>query len=466
MRAIAITIAACVLLAAAVPAAAQLDDPFKPPENKQAKPQKKQAEKPKDPKQILASLPFEVRQVDELPADLKGAAAIVPIGRENYGYSGAVYVPSYYDPGRTWPVLIEGQSKRRSPLALQEFHAEAEKHGFILIVVEYLYWRGEESERSRAWSREGGTTVTQRSRLIVDYLADMKEDEKSILSLLKEVGAKYNVEQDAVATTGFLGASMMSYRMVCKHPKIFCAAIARSGNFHEAFLSKDFIRARKRHIFVICGEKETKTLKGSNAAIEFFTKNEFPNLQVEKIPNSGVDSRPDIVANYFYGSLDQILGEEKMQLYRIHKRAMQCLADKKADAPQQKTDEKPPADKPKNPAAAAAALEKFTDQYPQSSQGPLCEFLAARLAFEKLDDAKGAEKILRGFLDRPLFASPLAPRAILYLAEKIIDHDTDTQEAIRVLGKITNRRDARAEVTSRARELRKQLIQKRKQKAG
>jgi len=465
MRIIAITIAVCILLAVAAPAAAQLEDPFNP-QQKKPKPQKKQAEKPKDPKQILASLPFEVRQVDELPADLRGAAAIVPIGRENYGYSGAVYVPSYYDPGRTWPVLVDGQYKRYYPRSLKQFHAEAEKHGFILVVVEYLYWRGEESERSRVWSREGGATVTKWKRAMVDSVADMKEDEKSILSLLKEVGSKYNVEHEAVATTGFLGASVMSYRMVCEHPKIFCAAIARSGNFHEAFLPKDFIRARKRHIFVILGEKETKTLEGSNAAIEFFTKNKFPNLQVEKIPNSGVDSRPDIAANYFFGSLDQILGEEKIQLYRVHKRAMQCLADKKADAPRQKTNEKPPADKPKNPAAAAAALERFTDQYPKSPQGPLCEFLAARLAFEKLDDARGAEKILRGFLDLPLFSSPLAPRAILYLAEKIIDHDADTQEAIRVLGKITNRRDARAEVTSRAKELRKQLIQKRKQKAG
>jgi len=466
MKTIAIITTVCILLAVAAPAAAQYNDPFKPPENKQAKPQKEEAEKRKDPKQILASLPFEVRQADQLPADLRGTAAIVPIGRENYGYSGAVYVPSYYDPGRTWPVLIEGQAKRRYPLGLQEFHAEAEKHGFILIVVEYLYWRGEESKRSRAWSREGGTTVTERSRFFVDYLADMKEDEKSILSLLKEVGSKYNVEQGAVATTGFLGASMMSYRMVCKHPKVFCMAIARSGNFHEAFLPKDIISARKRHICVILGEKETTTLKGSNAAIEFFRKNEFPNLLVEKIPNSGVDSRPDIVANYFFGSLDQILGQEKMQLYRVHKRAMQCLAEKKPDAPQQKTDQEPPADKPKNPAAAADALERFTNQYPQSPERPLCKFLAARLAFEKLDDAKGAEKILREFLDRPLFSSPLAPQAILYLAEKIIDHDTDTQEAIRVLGKITNRRDARAEVTSRAKELRKQLIKKRKLKAG
>ena len=493
MKTIAIITTVCLLLAVTAPAAAQAEDPFNPQPQQQNKPKSKPPTKdkpfPKTIEEAISKVPFEVRQVDELPNDLKGTAAIYSVGKKEYGFSASLYVPSYYDPSRPWPLLIEMRGKRRSAYALWEFHEHAEKHGFLLLAVEQLYVRGERGKQEDAWTRRGQGKVTTISRPMIDFQMDMEQDEKNVLNCLKEVQAKYSVDPEAIGTTGFMINGWMAYRLGLGHPKTFCTVIARSTGVPDLALSKDYMQARKLPISIIYGEKETTTLKQSEDMIQFFKDKGFKNVKVERIPLSGVDSRPEIASNYFQGTLQEILAPEKVDFYRVYRQAALCLvgdqdeskpkpgedpkakADPKADDEDDKNGEaKLKKQKAKtvlmNPSAAMAGLGKFMDRYPQSRFKASCKFLAARLAFEKLDDAKGAEKILREFLDRPLYSSPLAPRAILYLAEKVIDHDADTQEAIRVLGKITNRRDARAEVTSRAKELRKELIKKLKQQTG
>ncbi len=484
-------------------------DPFAPrvpPKNGAQQEKKEELPKPPRPDEILASLTFEVRQTEEIPDDLRGSAAIFPIGKKEFGFSGAVYVPSYYDAGRPWPVLVEGQFKRFSPLTLKEFAVEAEKHGFIAVCVELTYaGQGTRVSQSQAWNREGGTTVTQTQAFIQDYLVNMAVDEKNILGILKELGQKYTVATDAVGITGFLSCGLMSCRMVCKHPDTFRVAISRTGSFTDKLLPEDYEKGRKNYVFIVYGEKEDAQIQtGSLAAAEFFKKNNFSRLQVERIPYSGVDSRPEIVGNFFRGAFEEILGAEKSDFFRIHKMAVQCLegvkdvtprSDPKADAKSapkngagqtdgnQKKDpasgedsgksaEPKQAQGPvKGPAAAAAAppspavvmaaLSQFNEQYPRSAFKGSCRFLMARVAMEKLDGKANAEKWLREFVDPPLLSSPLAPAAVLYLVEKVIDQEAQRDEAIQWLGKTMNRREASVEVRNRTRELRKKLLEQR-----
>ncbi|MBN2582629.1 MAG: hypothetical protein JXL80_06140 [Planctomycetes bacterium] len=463
-------------------------DPFGPtepktePKKEPTPEEKKKAEEARDPRKILASLPFEVREVEELPDDVKATAAIFPIGKKDYGYKGCLYVPSYYDASRPWPLLVEGVEKHMTAEMLRRFYLQAEKHGFLYLSVEYLFARGASAGTQQHWSREGSRTTTNIQRPLVDFQTDMAVDEKVLLATLKEVGDKYNVEQDAVGITGFLFSGVMAYRMVVAYPKVFCMAVGRSAGFHEAFMPDDASRARNRYVYVILGEKETTTLTAAQAAIDFFKKNGFKKLLVERIPNSGVDIRADVTANYFRGTFEEILGPEKCEFFRVHKMAMQCLmgvrfrdAETAGDMAQPKKDNKdsdpekkdespapkPPASEPPSPTTVMNALSQFSEQYPKSAFKAQCRFLMGRIAMEKLDDKAQADKLLREFADPPLLSSPVAPAAVLYLVEKVIDQDAQLNEAVVLLAKIMNRREAPADVRDRARELRKELMEKR-----
>ena len=106
--------------------------------------------------------------------------------------------------------------------------------------------------------------------------------------------------------------------------------------------------------------------------------------------------------------------------------------------------------------------DETVDHFRVSSQNPVPKpplGVLARITFEKLSDRKKAEALLREFLDQPLLGRPIAPQALLYLAEKVIDGKANRKDALAVLSKIIHRRDASPETTRRAKKLHQQLLQ-------
>jgi len=452
MRKHEVIIAALMLPALAAAAPAQAVDWGDKPEDRNLSPEERRHVE--IARMALSRLPFDVQRGKIIPAGLRGSAVMLPLGAKKYGLRACLYVPSYYDPGRSWPLLVEGRSKHLAPLSLWEFYQHAEKHGFLVLSVEYLYFRGRSTEKVDVWTRQGEGTIQPKERRGTDFLRDMIVDERNMMALIKSVRSRYNVESKTIGLTGFLHSAIMAYRLTLAHPDTFCTAIARSGNFDSYFMPPGAAKARKRAIFIVYGEKETSTLEDSKKAAEYFKRRGFKTVESERIPNSGVDSRPEIAANFFRGAIDEILGPEQTEFNRAYTLATRCLDDSVADNLWR------PGGKPPSPAAALASLSAFVEKYPESKFKARCRFMTARITFEKLTDRRKADQVLREFLGQPLLGQRIAPQALLYLAEKIIDSKTNRKDALGVLSKIIHRRDASPETTRRAKKLHQQLLQR------
>ncbi|NIA20755.1 MAG: hypothetical protein GWP05_02035 [Anaerolineaceae bacterium] len=453
MRKHEVIIAALILAALAATALAQTVDWDDEPEDRNLSPEEQGHVEAA--RAALSHLPFDVRRSKTIPGDLRGSAVMVPLGAPKNGLRACLYVPSYYDPGRSWPLLVDGRSKHLSPLSLWEFHRYAEQHGFLMLSVEYLYFRGDNAEKVEVWTRRGEGAIQPKERRGSDFLRDMIVDEKNLMALIKKVRSRYNIEGGTIGLTGFLHSAIMAYRLTLIHPDTFCTAIARSGNFDSYFMPRGILKARQRPIFIVYGEKETSTLEDSKRAAAYFRRRGFRTVESERIPNSGVDSRPEIAANFFRGVIDEILGPEQTEFNRAYSLAVRCLNETAEGNLWRSGGGKPP-----SPAAALEALGAFVDKYPESKFKARCRFMSARISFEKLTDRKKAEALLREFMDQPLLGQRIAPQALLYLAERIIDPEADRKEALAVLSKIVHRRDAPAATSRRARKLYEQLLRR------
>lgn len=368
-------------------------------------------------------------------------------------FRAALYLPTYYDPSRKWPLLIEGAQRGRLPQIMRQMVPCAERHGFIFMVVEYQYFEGKIDRRVDVWTRRGTAKIQVTSRPLDEMLADMVADEKTVLQLLRTAKIHYAIDDKAVGMTGFLGASLMSYRLPLAYPGFFCATIARSGDFHTDFLpSRMGSGARTMPLTIVFGEKEEEvTLAASQRAADFFKRRKFTNLQVERIPNSGVDSRPEIAANCFRAAADRAIGQHEAHFSRLANRAGLLL------------DGNPAADDyililaaPQNPGgdadlAAGASLQnaaddirrqlrKFIDDNPRSPQAATAQLLIARLKIELLDQPQQGRADLEAFLTAPLLRHDCAPQALLYLVEHFHPPDQRPQQALKILNLLRRRK--------------------------
>lgn len=455
-----------------------------------------------------------VRREETIPGDLKGAAAAVPFGDKASGLKACLYVPTTYSPGRSWPLLVESSCRSAAAIQLKALQPMAEKHECLLLVVEYQFPQGRPVYQQKGWTREGTKDFTVVDRSLEDVLKDMAADEKNLLALLKQVSARYTVESKAVGATGFLWPGLMAYRLALTYPNVFSCCIVRTTTFDEQCLPKDVSRARTKPFYIVYGEREPLwAVEASQQAIDFFKRRQFSKVVVERIPNSGVDPRPEIAANYFRSAVEETLGPEQTAFYRAYSQAVRCVeglpaagdvaateglpSDKSAspgktapeskpapppeapptgDAPasddnpapadQPATETRPapqvkPAPKPLPPPTAEvalASLKAFSEKYPKSAFKPGLDYITARLALEKLSDRKQADELLRPFLRSPLREEPVAVEALFYLAEKVIDRTTAAPDAAAVLGAILARRNTSPADIKRATELRKEIL--------
>ena len=369
----------------------------------------------------LRALPFPVRFKETIPADLKGEAVAVPFGDKSLGLKACLYVPTTYSPVRSWPLLVESGFESSAAMQLREFHPHAERHEYLLLVVEYWFPHGQGGGSVSGWSREGIQEVELVRQSVEDGLKCMAADEKHVLALLKQIAGRYNVESKAVGVTGFMWPGLMAYRLMLLHPRVFCCSITRTAMFEEESLPTDVARARDRPFYVIYGEKEPSwSLKDTQRAMDFFKRKRFRKVVIEQIPNSGIDLRPEIASNYFRAAVEEALGPEQIAFYRAYSRASRCVEGLAAAGDAAASEGTPsgaavPETKPEGPPtpeAAMAGLKAFGEKYPKSHFKAAMAYVTARLANEKLADRKQADELLRPFLRPPLRNDPVAVVAL------------------------------------------------------
>jgi len=280
----------------------------------------------------------------------------------------------------------------------------------------------------------------------------MAVDERVLRKLLTMLGRKYSIQRKAVGITGFLGAGLMAYRLPMVYPRLFCTGIARSGGFGQGFMPGNSAGARNVPFYIIYGDKELPvTLEGTEQAMIFLKTKQFKHVVAERIPNSGVDSRADVAANDFRSTVNDIVGDERAKFDRAAGLAGRLLSGQivKSDCD---TKGNPPSGE-----AVLKPLQTFVAKHPKSPLGAQAKLLMARVLVEDLNDRKRAAPILEPFTRAPLVQDTIAPAALLYLAESVMDRQTDPEEIRRVLNRLLSLRHTPQPTRQRGSELLEEL---------
>jgi predicted esterase len=400
-----------------------------------------------------------VRETESMASDVAGCINIFPINKTKPPMRAMLFVPRYYDPGRSWPLLVEAAEPGDLGRAARGFVEQAESRGFLILAMECSFIRqdapgAEVVSREKVWNREGGGIVSTLGRSPAEFDKDLAVDSQAAVELVKQAEARYNVARQGVAITGFVGTALLAYRQAGEHPEVFRAVIARTGDFEPVYMPGDIGRHIDTAIYIVYGANELfKYSDRAKAAADYFKARRFKHVSIEEIPNSGVDYRPEIAANYFLGAFNERAGPDRAAFDRFTNRAGLCLVGE-PDPEAAPKDALPQID----PAQALAALDAFVEGHPQDKEFiPYCRFVSARLLHEKLHDEAKAQERLREFSKAPLAADPVAPEALLYLVDKVLGPATDRHDSLALLRQVLDRYTVRPEIAARAKELIRQL---------
>ncbi len=162
---------------------------------------------------LLAGCP--VTQSQETPVEA------LQFDEENTGAQYHVYLPSYYDAQRDWPMVItlHGTYGFDSASAqIKEWKALAEEKGFIVVAP--------------VLKSVQGILPTVKSL----HMSDLQVDEQIILNVLDAVCGKYHVDRKSVMLTGFSAGGFPMYYTGLRNPTKFNMLAARSANYEPELI--------------------------------------------------------------------------------------------------------------------------------------------------------------------------------------------------------------------------------------
>lgn len=133
-----------------------------------------------------------------------------------------LYVPSPYQPNRTWPLVILCHGTNPYDTAwyeIKEWAAFAERNGIIVAAPELDGVRGDippSAERQ---------LVLQRA------------DERTILGCVSAIRAAYQIADERIFMTGWSAGGYAVLHTGLRHPDVFRALAVRQGNFDADFMA-------------------------------------------------------------------------------------------------------------------------------------------------------------------------------------------------------------------------------------
>lgn len=218
----------------------------------------------------------------------------------------AFYVPKEYNRDKAWPLLVECTAKGEPGGNMKHVWQLADRFGLIVASCETWAIYGPPTapaavERTHeAWSRSGETVeVPQTVRDLDDILRDLRADARAIDAMADLLAKHFNVDRDMVVLTGYSGGAWVAYYAGLSAPNRYAGICIRSGSFHPDVLPSGTARARKMPIQVVVGDRDLDlVLKDTTRAEEFFRQEKFEHFQVERLPHSGHDMRPEASGNF------------------------------------------------------------------------------------------------------------------------------------------------------------------------
>lgn len=174
-----------------------------------------------------------------------------------------LYVPSYYDDRRDWPLVItlhgtHGWDNARAQI--KEWKFLAEQRGLIIAAPVLRSVQGILPVVGSLWRK------------------DLQADERAVLAVIDEVSAKYRVDPKAVLLTGFSAGGYPLYYVGLRNPGRFDMLIARACNSSTKLLEhiEPTDEARRLPIVIFWGKDDLREIQAQSwQAFRFLREHRF-----------------------------------------------------------------------------------------------------------------------------------------------------------------------------------------------
>ncbi len=225
------------------------------------------------PAALTAGCPVTQSQDTPVPAIRRSAEA----GGGDYW----LYVPSNYDAGQSWPLVVtlhgtHGWDSSRAQIA--EWKALAEAEGFIVAAPQLK-------------SVQGILPVVRSL-----WYADLERDERVILSIVDELSAEYSIDPGEVLLTGFSAGGYPFYYTGLRNPDRFDMLIARACNSSIEIFERVELTdaARELPILIFWGKDDLPPLREQSwEAFRYLRQRGFDRAEMDEI-KGGHLRRPEI----------------------------------------------------------------------------------------------------------------------------------------------------------------------------
>ncbi len=193
-----------------------------------------------------------------------------------------IYVPSSYRHDRPTPLIFTCHGTPPYDIAdmhIREWKMLGEQKGCIVVAPEL--------QGTDGVLGDGPTS-------------GMQANERTILSIISELGYRYNIDRNNIMITGFSGGGFPTYWVGLRNPDVFNVVVARNCNFSEGNLEGWYPpEAQHQRVFVYYGENDPAAIVlQSRAAIEYLQRKGF-RLNTTIIPGVGHERHPEVAMQFF-----------------------------------------------------------------------------------------------------------------------------------------------------------------------
>jgi predicted esterase len=218
----------------------------------------------------------------------------------------SVYVPKGYRKDAPLALLIECTGRGVARDNIGSVWKLAEQFNLVLASADTYSIFGKPTDPAevtgskKAWSRHGKTLdVPHVDRDREDILRDVRADAEAIGQMVDLLQKLLSIDRRLVVLTGYSGGARSAYFTGIGDPKRYAGICIRSGQFHRTVLPPRPQLARKMPIQIVIGDQDMKLVLDQTADAErYFKSLKFERFQVERLPNSGHDNRPEAAGNF------------------------------------------------------------------------------------------------------------------------------------------------------------------------
>ena len=193
-----------------------------------------------------------------------------------------IYVPSTYHHSRPAPIIVSCHGTNPFDIAehhIKEWKMLGEENGCIVVAPKLVATDGVLGDGPPA---------------------GMLDNERVIMSVINQLGYRYNVDRANIMITGFSGGGFPTYWVGLRHPDVFSVIAARNCNFSQGNVEGWFPpEAAKTPVIVYTGSNDFPSISiQSREAVSFLRSRGF-DVETQVIPGAGHERHPEVAMKFF-----------------------------------------------------------------------------------------------------------------------------------------------------------------------